>query len=276
MHRVLSTHLFVQQRLTTALLDRLQRAGIEAVEIFLARQHLDYRNRSQVNEIVHWFRDSGMELHSLHAPMYSDEVWGRSGPDALLRINEPSKIRRIAAVDEIKRALEITEYVPVRYVIQHLGAPGEEFDEHCIDAAFSSLEELSVFVRQRGAELLLENIPNGFSSPERLIWFLNFTKLELGLCFDTGHANLQGGVLAAFETMKERIRSTHVHDNDGTQDNHLLPVLSPEGKINWNELMEKMRSHDRDLPLVLELRQTPDMTDPIGSALRVFEELEKL
>ena len=33
-----------------------------------------------------------------------------------------------------------------------------------MDAAFSALEELIVFARQRGVEILLENIPNGFSS----------------------------------------------------------------------------------------------------------------
>ena len=33
------------------------------------------------------------------------------------------------------------------------------------------------------------------------------------------------GVEAAFEIMKDRIRSTHVHDNDGKDDKHLFPLL---------------------------------------------------
>ena len=45
-----------------------------------------------------------------------------------------------------------------------MGVSGEEFDERKVDAAFTSLEELTVFARQRGVEILLENIPNGFSS----------------------------------------------------------------------------------------------------------------
>ena len=61
MHHVLSTHLFVNHRLTVARLDKVQHAGIPAVEIFCARQHLDYRDRAQIAELGHWFRDSGAE-----------------------------------------------------------------------------------------------------------------------------------------------------------------------------------------------------------------------
>ena len=50
-----------------------------------------------------------LKLHSLHSPMYTDDVWGRSGPDAVINITEPVKIKRLQMVDEIKRALEIAE-----------------------------------------------------------------------------------------------------------------------------------------------------------------------
>src|SRR3954447_23962906 len=70
MQRVISTHLFVNHRLTVAMLDRVQHAGIPAVEIFCARQHLDYRDRAQIVELGHWFRDATLKLHSIHAPMY--------------------------------------------------------------------------------------------------------------------------------------------------------------------------------------------------------------
>ena len=69
--------------------------------------------------------------------MYSDDVWGRSGPDAVINITEPVKFKRLQMVDEIKRALEVAETVPFRYLIQHLGVAGEEYDERKIDAAFS-------------------------------------------------------------------------------------------------------------------------------------------
>src|SRR5438105_1163829 len=212
MQSVLSTHVFVNHRLTTVWLDRIWSAGIPAVEIFCARQHLDYRNRAQVAELAAWFRDAELKLHSLHAPMYSDDVWGRSGPNYVITITEPVKSKRLAMVDEIKRAIEIAETVPFRYLIQHIGVGGEEYDDRKIDAAFSSLEEINLFARQRGVEVLLENIPNALSSAERLVLFLGQTHLNLGFCLDVGHANMNEGVDQAYDLMKERIRSTHLHD----------------------------------------------------------------
>ena len=48
MNHYLSTHLFVNHRLTTAMLSKIEAAGIPGVEIFCARQHLDYRNKAQI------------------------------------------------------------------------------------------------------------------------------------------------------------------------------------------------------------------------------------
>jgi len=171
MLHALSTHLFVGHRLTTVWLDRIWDAGIPLVEIFCAKQHLDYQDHAQIRELGHWFRDSPLKLHSLHSPMFSDDVWGRSGPDAVINLTEPVKIKRLRMVDEIKRALDVAEVVPFKYLIQHLGVSGEEYDPYKIDSAFSALEEISVFARQRGVEVLLENTPNALSSAERLLMF---------------------------------------------------------------------------------------------------------
>ncbi len=269
----LSTHLFANHRLTTVWLDRIWHAGIPIVEIFCARQHFDYRNRAQVSELGHWFRDSELKLHSIHSPMYTDDVWGRSGPDAVINITEPVKIKRNAMVDEIKRALEVAETVPFRYLIQHIGAGEEEYDERRIDSAFTSLEEISLFARQRGVEVLLENIPNALSSAERLLMFLETTHLDLNFCFDTGHANMNEGVDTALRLMSPRLRSTHVHDNNGREDSHLFPLNSQGGTIDWNRTMDSLRA--LDVPLMLELREVAGMEHPLDAVRESFDRLEK-
>jgi sugar phosphate isomerase/epimerase len=275
MQHVLSTHLFVNHRLTAALLDRVLHAGIPAVEIFCARQHLDYRDRAQVTELGHWFRDGDLKLHSLHSPMYNDDIWGRSGPQAVVTITETVKSKRLEMVDEIKRAIEVAEYIPFQYLIQHLGVGGEEFDERKLDAAFTALEELMLFARQRGVRILLENIPNALSSAERLIHFLGITHLDLGFVFDTGHAHMGPGIEREFDIMKERIRSTHVHDNDGKSDTHLFPMLAETGgTIDWKKTMALLHSRDGQYPLVLELKEVAEMSHPLDQVNRVFDELE--
>src|SRR5579863_9672573 len=211
MNHVLSTHLLVNHRLNTVWLDRIWQASVPAVEIFCARQHLDYRDKAQINELGHWFRDSKLKLHSLHSPMYSDDMWGRSGPNSHINITEPVKSKRLDMLDEIKRALDISEVIPFRYLIQHIGVFEEEYDERKVEAAFSALEEINLFAGQRGVEVLLENTPNQLSSAQRLLYFFDATHLKLNVCFDLGHANMNEGVETAYRLLAPRIRSTHIH-----------------------------------------------------------------
>ena len=276
MDHVLSTHLCVQHRLTNAWLDRIWDAGIPAVEIFCARQHLDYRNQAQVNELGHWFRGAQLKLHALHMPMYSDEQWGRSSPNAALSITELSKPKRQEMTDEIKRALEVAEVIPFQFAIQHLGVGGEDFDLRKWDAAFTALEELNLFAHQRGVEILLENIPNALSSAERLNGFLEMTHLKNGFCFDTGHAHIMGGIENEWRLMSDRVRSTHVHDNDGKNDNHRYPFLGEDGTVDWRKTMSLLREYPGQYPLLLELREVPGIHQSIESAADVFRRLEDL
>jgi sugar phosphate isomerase/epimerase len=272
MQHVLSTHLFVNNRLTTSGLERIRNSGFDGIEIFCARQHFDYHDQAQINELGHWFRDSHLQLHSLHSPLYSDDIWGRSGPNAVVDITEPLKARRIAVVDEIKRALEVAETVPCRYLVQHIGASEQEMDQRKLDAAFSSLDEIKSFAGQRGVEVLLENIPNDLSSAQRLNDFLAQTHLNLNYCFDIGHAHMGNGVAAEFGLMKERIRSTHLHDNDGRSDSHLFPG---RGSIDWKEAMRLLRSRADQYPLLLELREVPGVERPAEDAKRVIADLDR-
>jgi sugar phosphate isomerase/epimerase len=276
MNHVLSTHLLVNHRLNTVWLDKVWQAGVPEVEIFCARQHLDYRDKAQINELGHWFRDSKLKLHSLHSPMFSDDMWGRSGPNAHINITEPVKSKRLDMLDEIKRALDISEVIPFRYLIQHLGVFEEEYDERKVEAAFTSLEEIHLFAKARGVEVLLENTPNGLSSAERLIHFLGQTHLKLNFCFDVGHANMKEGVSAAYGILKDRIRSTHLHDNNGADDNHLWPFHAPGGTVDWSDTMRLLRSQAQQYPLVLELRDYPEFPLPqsLEVVKQIFEKLE--
>ncbi|MDQ1469033.1 MAG: hypothetical protein QOJ99_513 [Bryobacterales bacterium] len=275
MQRMLSTHVIVNHRLTTAWLSKVERTGIAAVEIFCAPQHLDYRNKPQVAELGHWFRDSELKLHSLHSPMYTDDIWGRTGPHTHINITELTKALRIQWVDEIKRAIEVAEVIPFRYLIQHLGVGGQEFSEYSIEAAFRSLEELTIFAGQRGVEILLENTPNDLSTAERLELFNRMTHLNLNYVFDTGHAHMGAGIAQEFDAMKERIRSLHVHDNGGKEDTHLFPN-SGAGSIDWTRTMELLRSRSSQYPLLLELREVPEQENPLTEITRAFDYLEAL
>ena len=125
---------------------------------------------------------------------------------------------RIESMDEIKRALEVAERAPFRFLVIHLGLEGEEYALDKFDAAFTSIEHLRIFAKERRVQLLIENTASELGNPARLIEFLNYTRLEdVGICFDAGHAHLTGGALEGLETLKERMVTAHLHDNHGRQ-----------------------------------------------------------
>ncbi len=273
MQRALSTLCFASQRLTTSWLDRIQDAEIPLVELYCSRRHLDYRDTSQAADLGSWFRDSKLKIHAVHSPVHNDESGGRSGPQSRINITEEGKAKRIAMVDEIKRALDLIEFFPFRYFIQHIGIPDEDFDLRKLDFAFTALEEINLFARQRGIEVLLENLPSGMASAEHLLTFVDVTHMKLNFCFDAGHAHMMEGVENSFEMMKPRIRSVNLHDNDSRDDLHGYPQ---SGTIPWRKLMTRLRSLPGDVPLLLEVKERADLAKPLDEVRRVFDALEAI
>src|SRR5450432_2647360 len=210
MLKAVSTYLFTKERLHPGILDGLTRSGVQSVEIFAARQHIDYANRkAHVKEIADWFRGSGIPLNSVHSPLYADYEWGRAGAPPV-NVASIDRAARIEAMDEIKRALEIAEQIPFRFLVLHLGGTNESFSEKKFEAAMTSIEHLRAFAKPLGVRILLENIPNELSTPEKLVELIRGAHFEdVGVCFDFGHAHIMSSVSEAFETVKGLIHSTH-------------------------------------------------------------------
>ena len=145
-------------------------------------------------------------------------------------------------VDEIKRALEIAEVVPFRYLVQHMGVGGEEFDMRKFDAAFSALEELNLFARQRGVEILLENIPNELSSAERLLLFEELTHLGMNYRFRHGPRQHERGRGDGLPT-HEGAHPFHPRSRQRRQGRQPpVPAGREGGTIDWKNTMQLLRS----------------------------------
>jgi sugar phosphate isomerase/epimerase len=274
MLRGVSTYPFAKERLHPGLLEQLVRGGAQAIEIHASRQHFDYGNRKQhVREIGDWFRGNPVELLSVHAPQYSDYESGRAGGPPV-NIASSDRGRGIEAMDEIKRAIEIAEQIPFRFLIQHIGVAGEEFDEKKNENAMTSIEHLRAFAKPLGVSVLLENFPNEFSTPEKLVEFIRAAHFEdVGICFDLGHAHLMSSVAEAFETVKEHIASAHVHDNSKDRDAHLWPG---NGTIDWGPAMTLLQSAPDDLALVLECEAEDPKKDIAADMAAAYKKLGEL
>src|ERR1700678_410662 len=266
MQRILSTYRFVDQQLNPALLGEIAAAGFAAVEVFCAPHHFKYSDPQAVRELGDTLREHKIALHSLHAPSERDLSPGRES-GVPLSISDPERIRRLDAVDEIKRTLEVTEKIPCKYLIQHMGHSRQAADPRKLDAAFTSLENLAMFAKARGVTIALENTPSELGSPSVLHKFFADTHLkDLKLCFDIGHAHIDQGVGPSFEAMREYLVSSHIHDNHGDKDEHLLPFA---GTIEWDAALRSFVDAPQTIAMVFEIKgqgATPPSLDEIRAA----------
>lgn len=271
MLRAISSYIYIKKRLHPGLLDAMAKGGAQAVEVFAARGHFDYHEREHVKELGNWFKSSKVAFHSMHSPIYTTNDFARA-TEPPLNIVDPEKRRRIEAMDEIKRALEVAELAPFRFLVQHIGKSDEYFDGHKFEAALSSIEHLRAFARPLGVTLLVENIPNELSTPERLMELIKALHYDdLGVCFDTGHAHLMSSVHQAFGVLESRIRSTHVHDNHRDRDTHLWPG---EGNIDWSQTVQSLSAAPHSPPLLMELEGVEGVDVP-GKMAETYRKLEE-
>jgi sugar phosphate isomerase/epimerase len=272
MRRILSTYRYVNQPLTPALLQGIARAGISSVEIFCASFHFNYSSLESVRELAGTLKDYGLELRSLHSPTERSSGAGRQS-GVPVSISEIERIRRVDAVDEVKRALDVAETIPFRYLVQHMGSSRQSADSRSLDAAFSSLEHLALFAKQRGVTIALENTPSEIGAPAWLAQFIKETRLnDLKFCFDIGHAHIGEGVGPSFELMRDRVATTHIHDNHGEKDEHLRPY---EGTIDWDTALDALAGAPEPLPLVLELKGQASGEPSLDQIRAGFDKLEQ-
>jgi sugar phosphate isomerase/epimerase len=118
-------------------------------------------------------------------------------------------------------------------------------------------------------------IPNRLSTPDALVRVIedDLDLPGLGICLDFGHANLGGDVLDAIETVSGHVITTHVHDNAGKSDDHLLPF---EGRIGWDAALMALQKIGYDGALVFELAASIEPRAVLERAQRVRARFEEL
>jgi sugar phosphate isomerase/epimerase len=269
---VLSTHLFLKQRLHPGLLEMAARSGAKGVELFAARQHFDYSSREHVMELAGWFASNPLEPFSMHAPLYPDREMGRAGAPAV-NVVHPEKSRRIDAMDEIKRALEAAEHIPFKKLVVHLGEKYDSWSLRTMEFATTALEHLGAFAKPLGVRVLVENLTSDATTPEHLVTILEMAHLDqIDVCLDLGHAHIAPGIAEAIGILGKRIGEIHVHDNHGVRDEHLWPG---DGTIDWLAAVEALKALSASPAAVLEIGYDFE-TAPAAIPERIERSFEKL
>ena len=273
-----STHLFHHERLTRDHFQAIAAHGFEMVEVFATRTHFDYHNPSAVADLQQWLAEAGVTLRSVHAPTAASFIGGVWGGSMSIASVEPELRER--AVRDTLQALYIARRIPIAVFVLHLGIPRmqpRDADVGAQDvrgAAKKSVEEIVKAAGPLGVRIAVEVIPNEISRAGSLVHFVEdeLEGLAVGICLDFGHAHIDGDVVEAVETVSEHVIATHLHDNGGRSDDHLMPM---DGTIDWAGALTAVQKIGYDGPLIFEVGAHGPSKDSLARLKKAREKMER-
>jgi sugar phosphate isomerase/epimerase len=175
----------------------------------------------EVDRIACWLRECGLAVTDLHGSAGKEKAWG-----------SPREYERLAGVELVANRIRMAERLGADVIIMHLpDLKDPAMREITWDQLRRSLDALQPRARERGVRIAIENGP--FPEIDRVLSL--YGPDYLGLCYDCGHGNLIPDGLDWLERLKGRLISVHLHDNDGTADQHNLPFW-PGCTVNWERL----------------------------------------
>jgi sugar phosphate isomerase/epimerase len=229
-------------------LDEIKNSGFSLIEISASPQHLDYHDIKTVKIAAKRINKLGLRPFSFHAPFFE-------GVD----LSSPDQEQRGQSVKEITKAAEAASELGVLQFVIHPSPvePGRNIDNELhkqrMYNVIESLQYVAVRCRELGMNLLLENmLPHMLFShiADLLCIIRSIERKNVGICFDTGHANLSGNIYKMMYKLSAHLKMIHANDNNGDTDEHLAPG---DGNIDWEKLICKLKKEKFHGIFMLEL-----------------------
>jgi len=235
----ISTRLFHDAELTREHLVHIAAHDFDAVELYATPHHFDARDQSAVDQLAEWLSDTRLALHAVHAPADG-------------------------TIEDIQAVLMVARQVPFQFLVMHRPASSTERILQAVTEAAAGV----------GVQVALEVLHARGANANALVTLLEeeLDELDLGICFDFGHAHLDGDLHEALEMVSGHLLTTHLHDNGGKTDDHLVPYA---GEIHWDTAMMELQKVGYDGALIFELQPGGDPVQVLTRAVRARERLEK-
>ena len=203
--------------------------GCDVLEEIAGREDAD----AHVRGLHDAAQAAGVRFVQMHGPIFNP-------------FDAPEKVR--PQLELSLQGLRWAQVLGIPWVVFHPYAlPGPYDAAHLLemrDANAGFVRRLLSLAEQMGVGIAIENSVDGYgegrraycSTPGELVDLVDAINHRLvGICWDTGHAHLQRlGQERALRALGSRLKCTHIADNDGSGDQHILPY---HGRIRWSEVM---------------------------------------
>ncbi len=272
-------------------------AGFEAVDFsfyMLYRKMYDKETKSEVFDLPHdkmvdFFKEikaaadeNGVIIGQTHAP-FPSQILAEGYDD----VNE-------YLMSVLNKCIEATSVLGCKYMVTHpvfakYDSTLKREDEWDLNIKFYS--SFIPMLKKFGVVMCLENMwvrfkdkiygaaCSDFDEVNRYIKTLNEMAGEelFGYCFDSGHATIcSSDVGRAIKTLKNNIKVLHLHEVDGYNDSHSMPLIN--GVTDWERLFVALKeigyngtiNFEADKLFSLPYEILPETLNLLGSIGRYF------
>jgi sugar phosphate isomerase/epimerase len=201
-------------------LRRIAKAGFKNIQWIHYWKHDFIYTQPEIQHIANIMKKLHLSIYDIHGSAGTEKNWFST-----------VEYRRLAGVEIVKNRIEMCKALGGSVVVMHIPILNSENLVQWQQLK-KSLSELEKFCIHIGVKIAVENEPfDEFNGIKEL--FSEYGPEFIGLCYDSGHGNIGGHGLKNLDSVKERLISLHLHDNDGLEDQH-KPIFT--GTVDWIEL----------------------------------------
>ena len=227
-----------------------KKAGYEYIALGFGSSKIFHEDNweKRINELIAAMEKYRLKCVQTHLPYYD------------LRIS--SEIIDENTEKAIKRCIQATPMLGAKWTAMHMRS---SYDHNFSESrAYSDnckcLDDYLTVAQKEGAGIALENLPIFPGVPQWRFYSSHYEDIcgivdkyacgNIGICWDFGHAHLTKlDQNQALEYIGSRLKITHIHDNFGQDDNHLIPTV---GNADWKKIMPALKKINYNGPLTLE------------------------
>ncbi len=210
-------------------IDAIKKAGFK--NVFIQWYNKDWNPTQE--EQLKYVREQNLNIIFAHLGYQSiNDLW--------LETEEGDKF-----IERYKNDIRICKENDINMVVMHLTSKSVAPPYN--QAGIRRLQEIVDYAESLGVKVAFENTKiKGY-----LDYVIdNIHNENVGICFDSGHYHVHFKDELDFPKFKNRIFAVHLHDNDQSDDQHLLPF---DGTLDWDKTIKTLIDNNYDGPITMEL-----------------------